>query len=133
MQSSTFIIPFICKILLLICQSIVYQNTSSELMIWLMTILKSNIFFNPFNFYNSSLIVKKKIEHLSYTCLGVMYHYLVKRLPFWCRHILLGLLLSVLAYSFLLFSPLAYGMSGPNSQKNNSVMYGLKWMSSWEF
>ncbi|CAH0392491.1 unnamed protein product [Bemisia tabaci] len=44
-----------------------------------------------------------------------------------------GLIFSAVVYSFYLFSPLAYGMSGPSSNEANSTMHGLKWMDSWEF
>ncbi|XP_076017881.1 protein O-mannosyl-transferase 2 isoform X2 [Genypterus blacodes] len=42
------------------------------------------------------------------------------------------LLFSVL-YSFYLFHPLSYGMSGPLAHEPGSAMAGLKWMESWEF
>ncbi|KAI8121822.1 Protein O-mannosyl-transferase 2 [Lucilia cuprina] len=64
---------------------------------------------------------------------GVMFHYITSRLPRWLQHSLLGGLMSVLVYSFLLFSPLAYGMSGPLANEPNSTMHGLKWLSTWEF
>lgn len=35
--------------------------------------------------------------------------------------------------SFYLYSPLAYGMSGPISTEQNSTMFGLRWLDSWEF
>lgn len=44
-----------------------------------------------------------------------------------------GFILTILIYSFYLFSPLSYGMSGSYSVDPNSTMYGLKWMDSWEF
>lgn len=62
-----------------------------------------------------------------------MFTYLTYRLPKWIQHVFLGIVLAILAYSFNLFSPLAYGMTGPLSNEQNSTMYGLKWMSSWEF
>uniref|UniRef100_A0AAQ4PD29 Protein O-mannosyl-transferase 2 n=1 Tax=Gasterosteus aculeatus aculeatus TaxID=481459 RepID=A0AAQ4PD29_GASAC len=43
-----------------------------------------------------------------------------------------ALLLSVL-YSFYLFHPLSYGMTGPLAHEPGSAMAGLKWMDSWEF
>ncbi|XP_017783092.1 PREDICTED: protein O-mannosyl-transferase 2 [Nicrophorus vespilloides] len=49
------------------------------------------------------------------------------------HHILLALILSTISYSFVVFSPLAYGMSGPNANEPNSTMFGLKWLDSWEF
>ncbi|KAJ9578981.1 hypothetical protein L9F63_024911, partial [Diploptera punctata] len=48
-------------------------------------------------------------------------------------HWLIGVIFSATVYSFYLFSPLAYGMSGPSSTDPNSTMYGLRWMESWEF
>lgn len=48
-------------------------------------------------------------------------------------HSLLAVILSCIVYSFLLFSPLAYGMNGPSSNELNSTMNGLKWLDSWEF
>nr|XP_036218991.1 protein O-mannosyl-transferase 2-like isoform X2 [Bactrocera oleae] len=70
-------------------------------------------------------------ETYSYT--GVMFNYVLSHLPKWMHHTLLGGMISGLAYSFKLFSPLAYGMSGPLSNEPNSTMYGLRWLSSWEF
>ncbi|XP_034015477.1 protein O-mannosyl-transferase 2 [Thalassophryne amazonica] len=43
-----------------------------------------------------------------------------------------GLLFSIL-YSFYLFHPLTYGMTGPLAHEPGSTMAGLKWMDSWEF
>ncbi|XP_066249068.1 protein O-mannosyl-transferase 2 isoform X1 [Euwallacea similis] len=48
-------------------------------------------------------------------------------------HTIVGIVLSVILYSFYLFAPLAYGMSGPSASEANSTMYGLKWMDTWEF
>lgn len=39
----------------------------------------------------------------------------------------------LVSYSFYLFSPLAYGMSGSSASDPNSTMYGLRWIESWEF
>uniref|UniRef100_A0A4W6EX21 Protein O-mannosyl-transferase 2 n=1 Tax=Lates calcarifer TaxID=8187 RepID=A0A4W6EX21_LATCA len=36
-------------------------------------------------------------------------------------------------YSFYLFHPLSYGMTGPLAHEPGSAMAGLKWMDSWEF
>lgn len=46
---------------------------------------------------------------------------------------LLGVVLSGLWYSFYLFAPLSYGMSGPPANEINSTMYKMKWLDSWEF
>lgn len=48
-------------------------------------------------------------------------------------HTVWGLLLSCVFYSFYLFAPLAYGMTGPTANELNSTMFGLKWLDSWEF
>uniref|UniRef100_A0A3P9K8N8 Protein O-mannosyl-transferase 2 n=1 Tax=Oryzias latipes TaxID=8090 RepID=A0A3P9K8N8_ORYLA len=40
--------------------------------------------------------------------------------------------LSIL-YSFYLFHPLSYGMTGPLAHEPGSAMAGLKWMDSWDF
>ncbi|XP_002054958.3 protein O-mannosyl-transferase 2 [Drosophila virilis] len=64
---------------------------------------------------------------------GIMFNYIIRSLPRWLQHVLLGTLLSVLVYSFVLFSPLAYGMSGPLANEPNSTMHNLKWLATWEF
>lgn len=58
---------------------------------------------------------------------------MIERLPKWIQHALLGATLGLLVYSFMLFAPLAYGMSGPTANELNSTMHKLKWMESWEF
>uniref|UniRef100_A0A8C9XEG7 Protein O-mannosyl-transferase 2 n=1 Tax=Sander lucioperca TaxID=283035 RepID=A0A8C9XEG7_SANLU len=60
---------------------------------------------------------------------------LILRPPYSDRLQTLGqmvLLFSVL-YSFYLFHPLSYGMTGPLAHEPGSTMAGLKWMDSWEF
>nr|CAD7256108.1 unnamed protein product [Timema shepardi] len=72
---------------------------------------------------------------------GVMLNYLLESLPVvlpvslanTMYHWFLGVIFSATAYSFFLFSPLAYGMSGPSASDPNSSMYGLRWLESWEF
>ncbi|XP_067616158.1 protein O-mannosyl-transferase 2 isoform X2 [Eurosta solidaginis] len=72
---------------------------------------------------------------ISKTCTetGVVFKYFLINLPRWLQHILIGAKISLLVYSFILFSPLAYGMIGPTSTDTSSAMYGLKWLKSWEF
>lgn len=73
--------------------------------------------------------------------LGILIDYLLEEVPkFFSEptakmtyHVILALVLSTIAYSFYLFAPLAYGMSGPTANEVNSTMRGLKWMESWEF
>lgn len=64
---------------------------------------------------------------------GVMYQYIMQRCSKWLQHAVLGAVLGLLSYSFVLFSPLAYGMTGPTSSDPNSTMHSLRWMNSWEF
>ncbi|KAG7237260.1 hypothetical protein INR49_032593 [Caranx melampygus] len=42
-------------------------------------------------------------------------------------------LLFIILYSFYLFHPLSYGMTGPLAHELGSAMAGLRWMESWEF
>ncbi|XP_004917113.1 protein O-mannosyl-transferase 2 isoform X4 [Xenopus tropicalis] len=39
----------------------------------------------------------------------------------------------ILLYSFYLFHPLSYGMMGTLADSQDSPMFGLRWMESWEF
>ncbi|XP_013407904.1 protein O-mannosyl-transferase 2 [Lingula anatina] len=48
-------------------------------------------------------------------------------------HTALGVILAGIFYSFYLFSPLAYGTSGPTALDVNATMYGLKWLDTWDF
>jgi len=50
-------------------------------------------------------------------------------------HTVVGLVLAAAAYSFYIFSPLAYGMKGENGQgkETNSSLHSLLWIESWEF
>ncbi|KAK6181341.1 hypothetical protein SNE40_009214 [Patella caerulea] len=41
-------------------------------------------------------------------------------------------ILAICVYSFYLFHPLTYGMSGPLAKDETSMMYGLKWLDSWD-
>ncbi|PWA16458.1 hypothetical protein CCH79_00004545, partial [Gambusia affinis] len=43
------------------------------------------------------------------------------------------ILLFTVLYSFYMFHPLSYGMTGPLAHEPGSAMAGLKWMDSWEF
>ncbi|PNF38553.1 Protein O-mannosyl-transferase 2 [Cryptotermes secundus] len=58
---------------------------------------------------------------------------LPKRMANGMYHWFIGVIFSATVYSFYLFSPLAYGMSGPSASDPNSTMYGLRWIESWEF
>ncbi|KAK7103260.1 protein O-mannosyl-transferase 2-like [Littorina saxatilis] len=72
---------------------------------------------------------------------GVMLDYLVTQLClsvpdglsksafFWC----LGLFMGCMVYSFYLFHPLTYGMHGNAPSAEGGMMYGLRWLESWDF
>lgn len=47
-------------------------------------------------------------------------------------HLCLCVLAGVILWSFYLFHPLAYGMSGPPASEEGSMMYKVKWMESWD-
>ncbi|XP_073812438.1 protein O-mannosyl-transferase 2 isoform X2 [Musca autumnalis] len=64
---------------------------------------------------------------------GVIFHYIANSLPRIIRLPILSIMLCITVYSFILFSPLSYGMKGPLATYSNSTMYGLRWLSSWEF
>ncbi|KAF7201947.1 protein O-mannosyl-transferase 2 [Nothobranchius furzeri] len=51
----------------------------------------------------------------------------------WLQRGALMVLLFSLLYSFYLFHPLSYGMTGPLAHEAGGAMSGLKWMDSWEF
>lgn len=65
---------------------------------------------------------------------GVMVDYLIGlAVPAKHQHWAVVGVLSVLAYSFGVFSPLSYGMTGPPANLPNSTMHGLRWLETWEF
>ncbi|KAJ8938509.1 hypothetical protein NQ318_005173 [Aromia moschata] len=72
---------------------------------------------------------------------GILIDYLLEEVPKFFSgqtaktiyHVMLGIVLSTIIYSFYLFAPLAYGMSGPTANEPNSTMHGLKWIDTWEF
>ncbi|XP_064403207.1 protein O-mannosyl-transferase 2-like isoform X2 [Halichondria panicea] len=47
-------------------------------------------------------------------------------------HTALAVLISLIIGSFVMFSPLAYGMNGPKADVPNSSYSGLKWLQSWD-
>lgn len=64
---------------------------------------------------------------------GPMICYLIRRFSQRIQLAVICVVLGMLSYSFVLFSPLAYGMSGPTANDANSTMHRLKWLQSWEF
>lgn len=73
------------------------------------------------------------IKKYSLVVSGIVLEYLMQRLSPVVKQILMAAIVGVLVYSFVLFSPLAYGMSGPSANEKNSTLYGLRWLDSWEF
>ncbi|RWS30869.1 Protein O-mannosyl-transferase 2-like protein, partial [Leptotrombidium deliense] len=47
------------------------------------------------------------------------------------QHFLFGTLVSMVAYSFYLFSPLSYGIT--QTAQSNNTLNSLKWLETWEF
>lgn len=71
---------------------------------------------------------------ITFLIIGIMFDYITKRFSsVWIKHFILGTTVSILLYSFILFSPLAYGMSGPTASEPNSTMHSLLWLKTWEF
>ncbi len=66
-------------------------------------------------------------------CVVTMNNILPDNLSRVFKHTVVGGILAALCYSFLLFSPLAYGMDETPGHMANSSVHHLKWMSSWEF
>uniref|UniRef100_A0A0P4XP58 Protein O-mannosyl-transferase 2 n=1 Tax=Daphnia magna TaxID=35525 RepID=A0A0P4XP58_9CRUS len=68
---------------------------------------------------------------------GMMLNYILETFsekisPKFYTYFVSGLLLAFF-YSFYLFTPITYGYPNRPSQYNDSQMYGMKWISSWEF
>ncbi|XP_068194820.1 protein O-mannosyl-transferase 2 isoform X5 [Antennarius striatus] len=51
----------------------------------------------------------------------------------WLQKVGQMVLLFIILYSFYLFHPLSYGMTGPLAHEPGNAMTGLKWMDTWEF
>jgi len=57
-----------------------------------------------------------------------------KRVASTVFHTFIGLFVGILAYSFVLFSPLAYGIKDETpGHLSNSSVHHIKWLESWEF
>ncbi|XP_054714232.1 protein O-mannosyl-transferase 2-like [Uloborus diversus] len=63
--------------------------------------------------------------------LKILFHILPENIAYFLYHGILGLILATLSYSFVLFSPLAYGIE--NSEATNTSTTNIKWLDSWEF
>lgn len=80
---------------------------------------------------------------------AVVFDYLLKQLirhlnakhRYFVFHTFYGLIVSIIVYSFYLFSPLSYGFQGAaheelknleNNNQTNTLRY-IKWLESWEF
>ncbi|XP_044730943.1 protein O-mannosyl-transferase 2 [Chrysoperla carnea] len=72
---------------------------------------------------------------------GVMLDYIISGIidlipndyKYLINHTIKGSLVAALSYSFIIFSPLSYGMNGPTASETNSSMHRLKWLDTWEF
>ena len=72
---------------------------------------------------------------------GVILDYMTTKVLAWFSegqrptifHVLMGLYLGGLVYSFKLFAPLTYGMDETPAVHANSSVHHLKWLDSWEF
>ncbi|KAI0210003.1 Protein O-mannosyl-transferase 2 [Lamellibrachia satsuma] len=78
---------------------------------------------------------------LIYSCMlsGIVLDYVITSLSqsfekesFIMYHVFCGGILSAIVYSFYLFSPLSYGMTGPLADNETSIMHGLRWLDSWQ-
>ncbi len=77
-------------------------------------------------FYYSSLVLifSIVIGRFVILILPISFHYSLSLSP---------LSLSLLSlFSFVVFMPVSYGMSGPKSDSPDSQMYGLKWLPTWD-
>lgn len=78
---------------------------------------------------------------LTFFVAGILLDYFLEEIPkifpskfeHIVRDVMWSIILTTIVYSFFIFSPLAYGMSGPSANEPNSTMHGLKWLESWEF
>lgn len=72
---------------------------------------------------------------------GVILDYLLESIPnlvppflsVSVYHWMTGLVYSVLAYSFYIFAPLAYGMHNLEPGFENGTIQNIRWLDSWEF
>lgn len=48
------------------------------------------------------------------------------------HHAIYGIFFSVLVYSFIVFSPLVYGMNGPMAHQQKSKYSLIKWLPTWD-
>ncbi|GIY27957.1 protein O-mannosyl-transferase 2 [Caerostris darwini] len=85
-----------------------------------------------FHHYFPALIFNSMLSAviLNYV-MNAVHYFLPQFLADLLRHLILGVTLACVFYSFILFSPLAYGMD--NSAAVNSSTSSIKWLDSWEF
>ncbi|XP_055930516.1 protein O-mannosyl-transferase 2-like [Argiope bruennichi] len=85
-----------------------------------------------FHHYFPALIFNSMLSAVILNYLtNVIHHFLPDSMAKLIQHLILGLTLACVVYSFILFSPLAYGMD--NSAAANSSTSRIKWLDSWEF
>ena len=90
---------------------------------WFMTrVLYFHHYFPAF-LYNC-MLTGVVLDFIMCTCLNVKNNEI--------SYSVLALIIALVFYSFIQFSPLSYGMTGPVAVNSESVMYGLKWLDSWD-
>ncbi|KAF6216441.1 hypothetical protein GE061_000783 [Apolygus lucorum] len=126
------------------CDNVICLNETSKVVessIWL--IIGWALHYIPFFAMGRVLYFHHYFPALLYSSMlsGVLLNFIVNTAPAtifpqWHKmgyHVVSGPVLGGIVFSFVKFSPLAYGMTGPYSQEQNSTMHGLKWLDSWEF
>lgn len=95
------------------------SKTTTPPLCFMLFLISSNVSYHCFLFLSQNT--------------GPMLCYVIKHFSKRIQMVVICSVLIVLMYSFVLFSPLAYGMSGPIATDANSTMRQLKWLQSWEF
>ncbi|XP_011305386.1 protein O-mannosyl-transferase 2 [Fopius arisanus] len=87
-----------------------------------------------FHHYFPALVYSSMLTGITLNfILDSLFFVLPQRVANLVYHVVLGSVLSVTVYSFYLFAPLAYGMTGPSASDPQSPLHTLKWLESWEF
>ncbi|GBN52516.1 Protein O-mannosyl-transferase 2 [Araneus ventricosus] len=85
-----------------------------------------------FHHYFPALIFNSMLSAVIINYLmNVFHHFLPDSLAKLIQHLILGLTITCVVYSFILFSSLAYGMESSAASKSSTSR--IKWLDSWEF
>ncbi|GBM93855.1 Protein O-mannosyl-transferase 2 [Araneus ventricosus] len=85
-----------------------------------------------FHHYFPALIFNSMLSAVIINYLmNVFHHFLPDSLAKLIQHLILGLTIACVVYSFILFSSLAYGMESSAASKSSTSR--IKWLDSWEF